>query len=165
MDERTRQVSDAADPPAEARRLWAQKDNTAFREIRARLRAMAPGRERCMYCEDSAAEDIEHFWPRKHFPLRAFDWLNYLLACSCCNSNYKREQFPRDDSGAPLLINPTVDDPMEHLELSPVTGMFTDLTPKGAESIGVFGLNHRSILVRGAPGDMEGNRTDAPVLR
>ncbi|HYO58663.1 hypothetical protein [Archangium sp.] len=146
---RTGEVAAAADPADKVRRLWAQKDNAAFREIRTRLRAMASGRERCMYCEDSAAEDIEHFWPKKDFPLRAFDWLNYLLACSCCNSNYKRQQFPRDASEAPLLIDPTVDEPTEHLALLPITGRFDDLTLKGTESIRVFGLNQRDILVSG----------------
>lgn len=149
LAKRTGKVAAAPDPSAEAERLWRQKDNAAFTEIRTKLRAMASGRERCMYCEDSAAEDIEHFWPKKDFPDRAFNWFNYLLACGCCNSNCKRRQFPRDASGAPLLIDPVVDEPMDHLSLLPISGKFDDLTDKGTESIRVFGLNQRDILVQG----------------
>ncbi|HYO69330.1 MAG TPA: hypothetical protein VEU33_24950 [Archangium sp.] len=149
LAKRTEEIAGAVEPVAEARQLWERKDKAAFKEIRDTLRAMAPGRERCMYCEDSAAKDIEHFWPKARYPLRAFDWLNYLLACGDCNSNHKRTRFPLDDSGAPMLIDPTVDDPTEHLELSPVTGRIADLTPKGAASIEVFGLNSRDYLVRG----------------
>ena len=62
-----------------------------------------------------------------------------VLACSCCNSNYKREQFPWDAAGAPLLIDPTAQDPREHLRLSVRTGKYVAKTPKGEKSIDVFG--------------------------
>jgi uncharacterized protein (TIGR02646 family) len=100
-----------------------------------------------MYCEDSAATDIDHFCPRQAAPLLTFVWLNYLLACSTCNSNYKRNEFPLDDAGAPLLIDPSAEDPTQHLELSPATGRYVprNESSKGLESIRVFGLN-RSLL-------------------
>jgi len=113
LDARTQQVLACADPKEEAQRLWKQQDNQSFDEVRTKLRSMATGLERCMYCEDSAATDIEHFWPKSKYPERAFSWSNYLLACSCCNSNHKREQFPLDEAGAPLLIDPTTEDPRE----------------------------------------------------
>ncbi|HEX6900856.1 MAG TPA: HNH endonuclease [Thermoanaerobaculia bacterium] len=109
---------------------------------------MASGIERCMYCEDSAGTDIEHFWPKAVYPDRAFEWLNYLIACSRCNSNFKRDQFPLDPAGAPLLLNPTEDDPLEHLSFSPSTGRLESRSPKGEPSIEVFGLN-RTTLTRG----------------
>lgn len=146
--ERTQQVLQAPDPRAEAQRLWGLQDNKALKEIRAKLEAMASGLQRCMYCEDSEGTDLEHFWPKALYPGRAFLWLNLLLACSRCNSNFKREQFPLDTSGAPLLIDPTVDEPREHLHLSPTTGKFTHRTPKGEESIQVFGLD-RDLLEKG----------------
>lgn len=46
------------------------------------LRQMAPGLERCMYCGDNQGTDIDHFEPLARNPLRTFDWLNHLLACS-----------------------------------------------------------------------------------
>lgn len=154
LNERTQQVLDAADPKEEAQRLWKQQGNKAFEEIRETLKAMASGLERCMYCEDSAGTDIEHFWPKSSYPARAFTWTNYLLACSCCNSNHKREQFPLDAAGAPLLIDPTVEDPREHLLLSVTTGKYRPRmregqeSPKGQRSIEVFGL-YRDILEKG----------------
>lgn len=141
-------MAEASDPRSEAAALWRRKANKAFDEIRRALREMASGLERCMYCEDGAGTDIEHFYPRASYPEHTFEWLNYLLACSACNSNYKRNEFPLDAEGAPLLIDPSAEEPLEHLSLSPSTGEFRAKTPKGSESIRVFGLQ-RSILVEG----------------
>ncbi|NOY25886.1 MAG: HNH endonuclease, partial [Oligoflexia bacterium] len=102
---------------------------------------MASGRARCMYCEDSLGTDIDHFRPKADFPQRAFAWPNYLLACSHCNSNLKRNAFPIDGNGDPLLLDPSADNPAEHLLFSPSTGEFVSVGAKGQESIRVFGLN------------------------
>jgi len=131
----------------EAGNLWKAKSNKAFAEIKETLRKMASGLERCMYCEDSAGTDIEHFWPKNTYPDKAFLWENYLLACSACNSNFKRTQFPLKD-GHPLLINPVEEEPRHHIGFSPSTGRYAELTDKGAESIRVYGLN-RNILADG----------------
>jgi hypothetical protein len=101
-----------------------------------------------MYCEDSHGTAIEHFWPKAGYPDLAFDWLNYLIACSGCNSNHKRDQFPLDAAGQPLLVNPAEEDPLDHLAFSRSTGMYQPLSPKGDPSIQVFGLN-RFTLTRG----------------
>jgi hypothetical protein len=97
-----------------------------------------------MYCEDSLGTDIDHFWPKASYPARAFTWENYLLACSHCNSNLKRQQFPLDATGGPLLVDPTVDDPSDHLVYVPVSGEFFATGAKGSASITVFGLNDDS---------------------
>ncbi len=148
LDARAQKVLTAADRREEALRLWGMQDNKAFHEARSSLKSMAAGLERCMYCEDSAGTDIEHFWPKSAYPERAFNWDNYLLACSGCNSNHKRERFPLDAAGAPLLIDPTAEDPGDHLALSPRTGQYVARTSKGAQSIDVFGL-HRDVLEKG----------------
>jgi uncharacterized protein (TIGR02646 family) len=147
LKQRTAKVGTAADPSAEAKRLWERKGK-AFEEIRQALKAMASGIERCMYCEDSAGTDIEHFWPKTDYPLLAFDWDNYLIACSGCNSNYKRTQFPRDPQDLPLLLNPVEEEPLDHLAFSPSTGRYEPTTPKGTASEEVYGLN-RDTLTRG----------------
>jgi uncharacterized protein (TIGR02646 family) len=128
--------------------LWKRKANRAFDEIRRVLRRMATGLDRCMYCEDSEGNAIDHFWPLAKYPERAFRWRNYLWACTHCNSNQKRDRFPLDDAGQPLLIDPTDDEPLLHLAFSPSTGEYGALSPKGRVSIEVFGLR-RSNLVRG----------------
>lgn len=123
----------------EARRRWDQKHDVTFAEVRSKLCEMAPGIERCMYCESNEATHIEHFWPQRRAPCFTFYWHNLLLACERCNSNYKRDKFPRKN-GKPLLINPVEDDPRKHLELSR-NGKFVSLTPEGKASITVFGLD------------------------
>ncbi len=130
---------------AEAKRLWRYKNNKAFREIRTNLKKMCTGLERCMYCEGGQATDIEHFFPKSGYPQYAYTWENYLLACGVCNSDYKGDAFPLDESGSPLLIDPTKDDPREHIRLTPKTGKFIDLSRKGEESIRVYGLNRPNL--------------------
>jgi uncharacterized protein (TIGR02646 family) len=137
----TTEVTTASDPKAKAKSRWDSKPAAPFTEVREKLEAMAPGIARCMYCEDSLGTDIDHFAPKADYPALAFSWPNYLLACSYCNSNLKRNQFPLDTAGQPLLIDPTVDQPTAHLLFVSATGEFFDLSPKGAASIRVFGLN------------------------
>jgi uncharacterized protein (TIGR02646 family) len=134
-------VDNDADPRARANKLWRQRNNRAFEEIRRVLNHMATGRSRCMYCEDSEGTDIEHFYPKTAYAERAFFWSNYLLACSGCNSNYKRGQFPLDVANQPMMIDPTADDPAEHLSLTPTTGRWVALTERGERSIEICGMN------------------------
>jgi uncharacterized protein (TIGR02646 family) len=147
LQERTQTVAGAAEPKAEVDRLWKLQTAKAFAEIRATLRKMASGLERCMYCEDSAGNDIEHFWPKSEYPERAFDWHNYLFACSPCNSNFKRTRFPLDDASQPLLINPTEEEPLDHLHFLTRTGEYSPQTPKGEASVDVFGLNRTTLQI------------------
>lgn len=136
----TAAVGRAKKPTEEADRLWKGKSRAAFSEIQRVLGEMASGRGRCVYCEDSAGTDIEHFYPKGQYPQRAFRWDNYLWACSHCNSNRKRTQFPLH-RGKPLLIDPTSIDPAQHLQLLPTTGEYRAIGPRGATSIQIFGLN------------------------
>lgn len=148
LRKRSRRVADAADPAAEAKRLWNLRKNLAFAEIREKLAQMAWARVRCMYCEDSLGTAIDHFYPISQYHGRAYQWDNYLLACSRCNSNLKRDQFPIDQGGLPLLVDPTSDDPLDHLSLSFATGAFVALTPKGSGSVAVFHLDNE-LLTQG----------------
>jgi uncharacterized protein (TIGR02646 family) len=98
-----------------------------------------------MYCESSEGVAVDHFRPRASYPERTFDWPNLLWACSNCNSNHKRDQFPLGTTGQPLLIDPTAVDPSRHLQLSPTTGRYVGRTAEGRESVKVFGLNRASL--------------------
>lgn len=148
LDNLTKQVASADDPKKEAADLWAALARATRSRIQRALAEMSNGLERCMYCEDSEGTDIEHFRPKASYPNDAFSWPNYLLACTRCNSNYKRTRFPLDPSGNPLLIDPTVDEPSTHLAFSPTTGRFDGLTPSGTETISICGLN-REICSKG----------------
>lgn len=117
------------------------------RDLRVHLEIMAHGRYCCNYCSDSRGTDIDHFEPLAEAPLRTFDWGNHLLACSRCNSHAKRENFPRDRSGRPLLVDPTVDDPWDHLRLTPSTGKYFAVSRRGRTTIEL--LLDDDLLARG----------------
>lgn len=115
-------------------------------------------RRRCAYCSDSRAADVEHFWPKKPYPGRAFDFRNLLFICPECNRK-KNSRFPMDDAGLPLLINPMFDDPWDLLFFIPTTGMITPRitsldhgnlveAPRGQATISFFGeiLNSDGML-------------------
>ena len=129
-----------------SRSLW--RNSTVRRSLGEVLRGMAAGREYCMYCGDNQGTDVDHHEPIAHNPLRTFDWLNHLLACSYCNSHQKRHQFPLDSDGLPLLIDPSKENPFDHLLLTLALGEYVPLTPKGRATIDVCRLN-RILLVTG----------------
>lgn len=137
---------DHTDRVEQARRLW--KSSRVASPLRATLTDMAAGRACCMYCGDGCGTDVDHFEPLAHNPARTFDWLNHLLACSMCNSHHKRDRFPLDELGRPLLIDPASEDPFDHLDLRLSVGVYLPRTPQGEATIDVCGLN-RPLLVRG----------------
>ncbi|MFK7799065.1 MAG: retron system putative HNH endonuclease [Aureispira sp.] len=53
---------------------------------------------KCAYCEghitDTGQPHIEHFRPKEKYPSLCFEWTNLLIACACCNVNYKGSKFP-----------------------------------------------------------------------
>jgi HNH endonuclease len=130
-----------------ARKRWRTTRQTIHQPLFDVLAGAAAGRQRCMYCGDNLGSDIDHFEPIARNPLRTFDWRNHLLACSTCNSQFKRDRFPVDQNGQPLLIDPTTEDPFDHLRWTWI-GEYVPLTDKGAATIETCGLN-RPILVNG----------------
>jgi len=130
--------------PKAARKLWKGADGLR-KVLKSELALMAAGRGYCMYCGDGMGSDIDHHEPIAHNPARTFDWLNHLLACAFCNSHHKREQYPLDEQGLPLLIDPTFEDPLDHLFLALSVGKYRALTIKGEQTIQVCGLNRASL--------------------
>ncbi|CAM3569497.1 HNH endonuclease [Kibdelosporangium persicum] len=101
-----------------------------------------------MYCGDNQGTDVDHYEPLAVAPLRTFVWKNHLLACSGCNSHFKRGGFPKSRDGVPLLLDPTVDDPFDHLALALSVGLYAPITDRGRATIEICQLN-RDILSRG----------------
>lgn len=147
LQKRTVRLAEGSATPQDARHAW-KAARTEQREIRQRLEVMALGVRRCMYCGDNLGTDIDHFDPIHRTPLRTFDWLNHLLACSFCNSNQKRDRYPCDNAGQCLLVDPTREDPSDHIRLVLSTGEYRELSDKGSATIRTFGLN-RADLIRG----------------
>lgn len=117
------------------------------RQLLAVLGIMAHGRQCCNYCSDSLGTDIDHYCPLAEAPLCTFEWKNHLLACSRCNSHGKRGLFPRDKAGNPLIIDPTAEDPWDHLRLTPTTGEYIAMTDRGQTTKELL-LDH-DLLARG----------------
>ncbi|MCC7495064.1 MAG: hypothetical protein IT204_22135 [Fimbriimonadaceae bacterium] len=96
----------------------------AFRPVLQNLQAMAGPTERCMYCGDSRGVTVEHCYPKRksptEYPRRAFWWRNLLLACDDCQRR-KGSRFPMDARHRPLLIDPTRENPWDHLVFVPET--------------------------------------------
>lgn len=109
--------------------------NVTFREVKSVLTAMCRSSRRCMYCEDSVADEVEHFQPKDLYPEVVFAWNNYLYACGPCNGP-KNNQFAvlvenqlvnvtrmRDADVLPpvrgkiALIDPRKEDPLKFLLL------------------------------------------------
>src|SRR5437773_2194602 len=86
--------SDIDNQPDYASRVRAAKSDFARFNISSRepiktihntLIALCCGARRCMYCEDSCADEVEHFRPKELYPDACFVWENYLFSCGRCN--------------------------------------------------------------------------------
>lgn len=121
-------------------RLSNRADNPTFAEVRRTLASLTSN-QRCMYCEDSCADEIEHIRPKRLYPEATFVWTNYLHACGPCNSP-KGSRYPLlvdgqlhlpDGTASPppgihLLIDPRNEDPCEFLSVD-LLGTFR-ITPR-----------------------------------
>lgn len=95
----------------------------------------------------------------------AYEWTNLLPSCVICNQPSvidgrkigKHNRFPVEGKYAvspegisdemPLLINPTQDDPRDHMDVDLTTGLMMQRTSRGDACIQIFGLNIRDQLV------------------
>jgi uncharacterized protein (TIGR02646 family) len=115
-----RQAKLDADLALEPRAVWQSSRGTkTIRRVAETLAKMAGDRSRCMFCSDSRGTDIDHFWPLAAYRDRVFSWPNMLWACTGCN-RAKSASFALAN-GTPLLLNPTIDDPWDHLFFDPTT--------------------------------------------
>ena len=99
----------------------------------------------------------------------AYEWQNLLLACGTCNGSLRIEvsgqsqlvgkgtRFPvkrfrakkmgEESRERPLLINPVMEDPADHMKVDRDTGVMIEKTPRGKICIDIFGLNIREALL------------------
>lgn len=129
---------------------------------------------KCCYCESqlglSSEGEIEQFRPKgtvldregRHshrYWYLSVDWRNLYLACPVCNRN-KSSRFPLKGESAPegwgydmvidmekpLLLDPCLDDPDEHLSLAP-DGKLIGLTERGLTTIETLILNREALVI------------------
>lgn len=88
----------------------------------------------------------------------AYDLDNLMVACRDCNTGWKGDQFPLEDEQCrawastddlarekPMLINPLVEEPSEHLTVDLATGVLEKKSPRGDRVIKLLGLNERDL--------------------
>jgi uncharacterized protein (TIGR02646 family) len=130
---------------------------------------------KCCYCESKILHtgpgDVEHYRPKAGYQQNskdamqkpgyywlAYSWDNLLLSCGRCNSKYKKNLFPllhqnkraqchHDDFGleSPLLINPTLTDPKNHIGFRDEIPYPIDDSPYGNTTIAVLGLDREEL--------------------
>ncbi len=155
---------------------YNRNTNKVFQQVKSTLDAMCAGARRCMYCEDSAADEVEHHHPKNLYPELAFDWANYLFACGPCNGPKNNRfavftakgavlaigQKPGDrvrkpPAGKKVLLHPRTENPLDYLMLD-IGGATFRFVPMGDNdsqesqrakyTIDVLGLNRRTYLQR-----------------
>ena len=103
---------------------------------------------KCAYCGSklglTSQAEIDQFYPRSVYPDKAYQLDNLLLSCSVCNRN-KRDQFPLDKDGLPLLLNTRFDSFSDHIKIDK-DGTATHLTERGKATIDILKLNRRALV-------------------
>jgi uncharacterized protein (TIGR02646 family) len=112
------------------------RQNVTFQEVKAGLTVMCSGARRCVYCEDSVADEVEHIAPKDLYPERVFSWDNYVYACGPCNgpknnryaviqangamaevTRKRRDPVVPPIAGADALINPRIENPITFFDV------------------------------------------------
>lgn len=121
-----------------AKDLWKNKrQNKAFDTVKLALKEMSSVRHKCMYCEISVADEIEHIYPKSLYPEKTFKWNNFLFVCGRCNL-LKNDRFAiftndQDDiteltnkptDGDIVFINPRKEDPLQYSKINFETFLF-----------------------------------------
>jgi uncharacterized protein (TIGR02646 family) len=139
---------------ASAKAAWPKKNkkaNKTFKEIKRVLTAACSGTRRCMYCEDSMADEVEHVRPKDYYPGLVFGWANYLYACGPCNGPKNNKFAVIDPTGVetnlrslatgqappphdPLFVEPRSEDPFDFIALD-VVNTFEFVPRSGLPSI------------------------------
>jgi uncharacterized protein (TIGR02646 family) len=180
LDTRQARIDGTPDYAAQvdaAKRMRESRPRDRFKSIRDLLTEMCSGEDRCMYCEDSAGDEIEHHRPKSVYPDRTFAWMNLLLACGRCNGSKRarfgvlstqRRQFvevarprgappsPPDPARTSMLLDPRREDPLRFMILDLVFPFhFHPLPSRGclartraAYTIEVLGLNRDPLPCR-----------------
>ncbi len=172
LKEYQKEVDDAgnyAAQVAEAKRKFPRRnrnDNATFNTVKSKLVEMCSGSRRCMYCEDSVADEVEHFRPKDLYPEVVFAWNNYFYACGPCNGP-KNNRFSIIDGSSQLV---DVTRPRGGAIVAPARGDMALIDPRRENPLDFMMLDLRntfqftSIATVGSVDDLRANYT-IEVLR
>lgn len=148
---------DLRDAHGEIRPRWRTN-----RHIQAGVRGLTS--ERCAWCGRPGGVTTDHYLPKEAFPRLAYCWENLLPSCHFCNEKRKRDYVPPglvsdslvDPALAPgpnerayapdqilpalpeRLVDPSFEDPAQHLRFDPMSHGYTALTRVGEVTRGRF---------------------------
>ena len=74
LQDSVNQQADYAAQVAYAKGSWDNKPRGLFARLKPQLAAPLSGNGRCVYCEDSWADEIEHMRPKDFFPEQTYVW-------------------------------------------------------------------------------------------
>lgn len=142
------------------KRLFKSRNNKAnetFQAVKARLTEMCSGAKRCAYCEDSAADEVEHIYPKHFYPDRVFVWPNYAYACGPCNGP-KGSSFAvfTAGPGSKVELERSADPPSP-----PPAGIPGLIDPRAEDATRLLALDLRDtfyFVERAAPGSLDHER-------
>lgn len=127
---------------------------------------------KCAYCESyigiTGFSRIDHYRPTAKYRWLSLEWSNLVISCEKCN-HYKSDSFPLQDEKKrmikpssktqyadspqlvgeePLLLNPELDDPSEHITYCPNgTILEKNSSKRGRETIAACKLNRHVLKV------------------
>jgi hypothetical protein len=133
--------------------------------------------DKCFLCESKITHishgDVEHFRPKAAYRQSAsdtlhtgyywlaYEWSNLFLACQLCNQVFKKNLFPLSNPTAratshkkplgkekPLYLDPSVDDPEQHISFRREVPFPVDSSVRGKATITDLGLERLKLNER-----------------
>jgi len=133
--------------------------------------------DKCFLCESKITHishgDVEHFRPKAAYRQSAsdtlhtgyywlaYEWSNLFLACQLCNQVFKKNLFPLSNPTAratshkkplsrekPLYLDPSVDDPEQHISFRREVPFPVDGSARGKATITDLGLERLKLNER-----------------
>lgn len=134
--------------------------NATFDKIKIKLTEMCSGARRCVYCEDSVGDEVEHIKPKDIYPDFCFNWNNYVYACGNCNGpkNNKFAVF-RKDNGEFYEVN----QPRGTSSSQPPVGSDVMINPRAENALNYCMLDLEStfkFVITAQPNTIEYKRAD-----
>ena len=126
---------------------FKESDENVWNQKYIQTTLLGMSHNKCGYCEckideESKYLEIEHFKPKIHFPDLVVVWSNLLPSCKHCNGQ-KGEHNTEIDP----IVNPTINNPKDHLKLKSYRFYPRDGDSTGKMTIEVLDLNNRRRLV------------------